>query len=94
MVGPVPDDPIWSIPVPQRLISSSISSDTPEYVSQNTMTDEEAIKWFREWATKVRSCQVCGHEIVPTQLALQVKLHPTLLIIDGKSNNPLQLPKM
>ena len=91
MVGPLPDNPVWPIPVPQ-ISMSSISSDNPEYVPQLAMTNEEAIKWFREWATKAHSCQGCGHEIIPVQLAQQVNVYSTLLIIDSKSNDSLQLP--
>ena len=75
MVGPLPDDPFWSISAPETSISSSISSDTSEYVPQTAIADEEAIKGFREWATKVHSCQACGHEIVPIQLAQQVNVY-------------------
>lgn len=37
------------------------------------MTDEETIEWFRQWATKTYPCGFCGHEIVPVQLAKQVR---------------------
>lgn len=52
--------------------ASSMSTCTSETAAQIVMTDEEAIKWFREWSTQRYFCESCGYGIVPVELALQV----------------------